>query len=120
MDDLFNPDGTIKDTTTQDDINNAQDAVNKLLDGDLKDELQDRINEAQKQLDDRKETPIVKPSTKPMENGKPSVSGGSSTIENASTSVKTNDETNIQLYIGLLCLSLVGFTLVSRKRKEIK
>ena len=51
--DLFDKDGNIKDTVTQDDIKNAEDLVNKLPDGQLKDELNDKLKEAQKQLDER-------------------------------------------------------------------
>ncbi|MDQ0360937.1 toxin Cry1Ac domain D-VI-related protein [Breznakia pachnodae] len=55
VEDLFKPDsnGEIKDDLTQNDIDNAQDLVNKLPNGDKKDELQDKINEAQKQLDEK-------------------------------------------------------------------
>ncbi|MDQ0360953.1 toxin Cry1Ac domain D-VI-related protein [Breznakia pachnodae] len=53
VDDLFDKDGNIKDIVTQEDIKNAEDLVNKLPDGQLKDELNDKLKEAQKQLDER-------------------------------------------------------------------
>lgn len=53
VDDLFNPDGTIKDDLTQEDIDNAENLVNQLPDGDLKDELKDKLKEAQKQYDEK-------------------------------------------------------------------
>lgn len=52
VDDLFD-DEILNDDVTQDDIKNAQDLVNKLPDGDLKNELNDRLKDAQKQLDER-------------------------------------------------------------------
>ncbi|MDF9837054.1 MULTISPECIES: toxin Cry1Ac domain D-VI-related protein [unclassified Breznakia] len=51
VDDLFNPDGTVKDDLTQEDIDNAQDLVDELPDGSLKDDLQDKLDEAQDALD---------------------------------------------------------------------
>ncbi|MDQ0360070.1 toxin Cry1Ac domain D-VI-related protein [Breznakia pachnodae] len=53
VNDLFNPDGSIKDGVTQDDINDALDLVNNLPDGSLKDELLNLIKEAQKEVDER-------------------------------------------------------------------
>jgi hypothetical protein len=52
VEDLFDEDGNIKDTVTQEDIDNAQDLVNKVTDGDKKKELQDKLDEAQKQYDE--------------------------------------------------------------------
>ncbi|MFV0395895.1 MAG: toxin Cry1Ac domain D-VI-related protein [Coprobacillaceae bacterium] len=51
--DLLNADGSLKDGVTQEDIDNAEDLVNKLPDCELKDELEDKLKEAQKQLDER-------------------------------------------------------------------
>jgi hypothetical protein len=53
VNDLFNPDVIIKDTVTQEDIENAQDLVDKVKDVDKKQELQDKLDDAQKQLDQR-------------------------------------------------------------------
>lgn len=53
MNDLFNPDGSIKDGVTQDDIKDALNLVNNLPDGSLKDELLNLIKEAQKEVDER-------------------------------------------------------------------
>jgi hypothetical protein len=53
VDDLFDKDGNIKDTITQDDIDNAQGLVDKVKDADKKAELQDKLDEAQKQLDEK-------------------------------------------------------------------
>ncbi|MDQ0360390.1 right-handed parallel beta-helix repeat-containing protein [Breznakia pachnodae] len=53
VDDLFNPDGTIKEDLTQEDIDNAEDLVNQLPAGDVKDELKDKLEEAQKQYDEK-------------------------------------------------------------------
>ena len=53
VDDLFDDEDILNDDVTQDDIKNAQDLVNKLPEGDLKNELNDRLKDAQKQLDER-------------------------------------------------------------------
>ncbi|MDQ0359916.1 toxin Cry1Ac domain D-VI-related protein [Breznakia pachnodae] len=53
VNDLFNPDGSIKDGITQDDIKDALDLVNNLPDGNLKDELLNLIKEVQKVVDER-------------------------------------------------------------------
>jgi LPXTG-motif cell wall-anchored protein len=53
VNDLFNPDETIKDTVLQEDIDNAQDLIDKVTDVDKKQELQDKLDDAQKQLDQR-------------------------------------------------------------------
>lgn len=53
VNDLFNPDGIIKETVTQDDIEDAQDLVDRITDTDKKQELQDKLDDAQKQLEER-------------------------------------------------------------------
>ncbi|MDQ0360645.1 toxin Cry1Ac domain D-VI-related protein [Breznakia pachnodae] len=50
VNDLFDKDTKIKDTVTQEDINNAQELVNKVTDIDKKKEFQDKLDEAQRQL----------------------------------------------------------------------
>ena len=106
--DLLDNTGTIKDTTTQTTIDNAQKLVNKLPEGTLKDELQDKIDDAQTQLDARnnpsKEDPIKKPNT-----------SGTST-ETIST-VATGDQTNIIVFYGMLISSLLVLVFIIMKRK---
>lgn len=117
VEDLLDKDGNLNTGVTQDDIDKAQDLVNKLPDGELKDQLQTIIDDAQKQLDE-KNNPIVNPSTKPSTTvpvQKPSVAGSSTTGNN----VDTSDTTNTLLYLSLLGISLVAFTVVM-KRKESK
>ncbi|MFV0393529.1 MAG: toxin Cry1Ac domain D-VI-related protein [Coprobacillaceae bacterium] len=53
VDNLFKEDGIIKDSIIQEDIYYAQDLVNKIPDGDLKNELQNKLDEAQKQYDEK-------------------------------------------------------------------
>ncbi|MDQ0361162.1 toxin Cry1Ac domain D-VI-related protein [Breznakia pachnodae] len=109
--DLLDKDGNLNSGVTQEDIDNAQDLVNKLPDGKLKDELQLIIDEAQKQLDEKNTS---KPSTAPGTTVKPSVDSTSTT---GGSNVNTGDETNMTLYMGLFALSLAGIVLVVRKRK---
>jgi len=74
----------------------------------LKDELQDKIDDAQTQLDARnnpsKEDPIKKPNT-----------SGTST-ETIST-VATGDQTNIIVFYGMLISSLLVLVFIIMKRK---
>lgn len=109
--DLLDKDGNLNLGITQEDIDNAQDLVNKLPDGELKDELQLIIDEAQKQLDEKNTS---KPSTDPGTTVKPSVDSTSTT---GGSNVNTGDETSVTLYMGLFVLSLAGIVLVIRKRK---
>lgn len=122
--DLLDDEGKLSDGVTQEDIDNAQDLVNKLPNGDLKDELQDIIDDAQKQLDDLNETPIVTnpstPGTNPPVVSKPSISGETSTTTDVTRNVNTGDTTNLSLYGGLLLLSLCGFVVVTKRRKAVK
>jgi LPXTG-motif cell wall-anchored protein len=111
VNDLLDKDGNLNSDVTQEDIDNAQDLVNKLPDGELKDELQIIIDEAQKQLDEKNTS---KPSTDPDTTVKPSVDSTSTT---GGSNVNTGDETNMTLYMGLFALSLAGIVLVVRKRK---
>lgn len=100
--DLLDKDGNLNTGITQEDIDKAQDLVNKLPDGELKDQLQTIIDDAQKQLDDQnKSNPIVKPSTPPSTSvpvQKPSIAGSSTTGNN----VDTSDTTNLSLYLRML------------------
>ncbi|MFV0393615.1 MAG: toxin Cry1Ac domain D-VI-related protein [Coprobacillaceae bacterium] len=100
---LFDSTGDIKDTVTQENINNAQDLVNKLPNGPLKDELQAMIDEAQKQLDAKNalQVPTIKPNT------------SSTSTQNT---ISTSDTTNLSMYIGLLSISTIILVL-NKKRK---
>lgn len=111
--DLLDKDGNLNSGVTQDDINKAQDLVNKLPDGDLKDELQAIIDEAQRQLDAQN---VKNPSTAPTTN-KPSLSATSTT---GGDNVNTADTTNLSLYLGLLAISLGGIVLMKRKKANAK
>lgn len=51
VDTIIDENGTMKDGVTQEDINNTQKEVDKLPEGDLKDQLQTLIDKAQEQLD---------------------------------------------------------------------
>ncbi|MDQ0360932.1 toxin Cry1Ac domain D-VI-related protein [Breznakia pachnodae] len=115
VEDLLDKDGNLNTGVTQEDIDNAQDLVNKLPDGELKDQLQTIIDDAQKQLDE-KNNPIVNPSTKPTTSvpvQKPSVAGSSTTGNN----VDTSDTTNLSLYLGMLVVSLSGLVIVLKRNK---
>ncbi|MDQ0361134.1 toxin Cry1Ac domain D-VI-related protein [Breznakia pachnodae] len=121
---LLDDEGKLSDGVTQEDIDNAQDLVNKLPNGDLKDELQDIIDDAQKQLDDSNKVPVVTnpstPGTNPPVVSKPSISGETSTTTDVTKNVNTGDTTNLSLYGGLLLLSLCGFVVVTKRRKAVK
>lgn len=108
--DLFNPDGTIKDSVTQEDINDAKDAVNKLPDGALKEELQDMIKDAQEQFS-KQEKPLITPPT----NLKPS-----STIDSTtnSTNVNTEDTTDLTGLYAMLGMSFLGLVVTIKRRKQ--
>jgi LPXTG-motif cell wall-anchored protein len=110
--DLLDKDGNLNSGVTQKDIDKVQDLVNKLPDGELKDELQAIIDEAQKQLDEQSnpsvEPPVQKPSVNPSTS---STTGGNS--------VTTGDETNISLYLGML-VSAAGLVILTKRRKEAK
>ncbi|MFV0395987.1 MAG: toxin Cry1Ac domain D-VI-related protein [Coprobacillaceae bacterium] len=108
VEDLFNPDGNIKDSVTQEDINNAQDLVTALPEGPIKDMLQDMLDEAQKQLDAKKEVPLLKPSVVPSNNS-----------TNIANTINTTDTLNIEVYIVLLSLSLITLMLVNKKRNKV-
>lgn len=115
VEDLLDKDGNLNTGVTQEDIDNAQDLVNKLPDGELKDQLQSIIDDAQKQLDE-KNNPITNPSTKPTTSvpvQKPSVAGSSTTGNN----VDTSDTTNLSLYLGMLVVSLSGLVIVLKRNK---
>jgi LPXTG-motif cell wall-anchored protein len=109
--DLLDKDGNLNSGITQEDIDKAQDLVNKLSDGELKDELQTIIDNAQKQLDEKNKN---NPSTAPTVQ-KPSVDSGSTS---STSNVKTGDTTNVSLYLGLLAISLGGVVLVKRRKTE--
>ncbi|MDQ0360928.1 toxin Cry1Ac domain D-VI-related protein [Breznakia pachnodae] len=111
--DLLDKDGNLNSGVTQDDINKAQYLVNKLPDGDLKDELQAIIDEAQRQLDAKN---VKNPSTAPTTN-KPSLAATSTT---GGDNVNTADTTNLSLYLGLLAISLGGIVLMKRKKANVK
>ncbi|MFV0393697.1 MAG: toxin Cry1Ac domain D-VI-related protein [Coprobacillaceae bacterium] len=102
VEDLFDG-NTIKDTVTQEDINNAQDLVNKLPNGSLKDELQAMIDEAQKQLNQK--NTLITPTEVPT-----------NASNNVNNSVHTSDIVNILPYVSLLLVS-IGLFVVIKKRK---
>ncbi|MFV0394263.1 MAG: toxin Cry1Ac domain D-VI-related protein, partial [Coprobacillaceae bacterium] len=104
VEDLFDGNGNIKDTVTQEDINNAQDLVNQLPNGALKEELQALINEAQKQLNIKTglQTGIIVPNT-------------NKTITN--NTISTSDTTNILAYITLLLASVIITYSIKRKKQ---
>ncbi|MDQ0360719.1 toxin Cry1Ac domain D-VI-related protein [Breznakia pachnodae] len=110
--DLLDKDGNLNSGVTQKVIDKVQDLVNKLPDGELKDELQAIIDEAQKQLDEQSnpsvEPPVQKPSVNPSTS---STTGGNS--------VTTGDETNVSLYLGML-VSAAGLIILTKRRKEEK
>lgn len=103
--DLLDKDGNLNSGVTQKEIDEVQDLVNKLPDGDLKTELQAIIDEAQKQLDAQNKK---NPSTAPTVDASSSVGG---------KSVNTSDATNLSLYGGLLLLSLGGLVVFMKKRE---
>ena len=111
--DLLDKDGNLNSGITQEDIDKAQDLVNKLPEGELKDELQTIIDNAQKQLDEKNKN---NPSTAPTIQ-KPSVDSGSTS---STSNVKTADTTNVSLYLGLLVISIGGIILVKRRKTESK
>lgn len=53
IDDLYNTDGTIKDTVTQSDIDEIQDIINNMMDGPEKTQAQDAIDVVQGHLDEK-------------------------------------------------------------------
>jgi|GEM_PF-1452108 len=108
--DLFDGNGSIKDTTTQTTIDNAQKLVNKLPQGALKTELQGKIDDAQKQLDEKNDV-------KPPVITNPTVDGSSTT--NGIT-VSTSDTTNIMAFISLLISSLAVIVFILKKKNERK
>ncbi|MDQ0360717.1 toxin Cry1Ac domain D-VI-related protein [Breznakia pachnodae] len=109
--DLLDKDGNLNSDVTQKDIDKAQELVNKLPDGDLKDELQAVIDEAQRQLDaQNKKNPSTAPSVV-----KPSVSGGATT---GGSAVNTADTTNTAIYFSLLVSSIVLLGLFIKRRKH--
>ncbi|MFV0393284.1 MAG: toxin Cry1Ac domain D-VI-related protein [Coprobacillaceae bacterium] len=50
---LFDENGKVKDEVKQEDINDIQDLIEELVEGPAKDRLQEKLNEAQKQLEER-------------------------------------------------------------------
>nr|WP_307407229.1 toxin Cry1Ac domain D-VI-related protein [Breznakia pachnodae] len=120
VEDLLDKDGNLNTGVTQKEIDKAQDLVNKLPNGELKDQLQSIIDEAQKQLDAQNTSnPILKPatpSTTPTVS-KPSVGTTSTT---GGSTVNTSDTSNIQLYIGLLTATMSLLGLIAYKRKLTK
>lgn len=117
VENLFKADGSekINDGLTQKNIDDAQELVNKITNGTLKDELQKRINDAQAQLNTSNKV-IISPSTKsPF--SKPSSSTGS---VQSSMSVATADETKLVVLYGLLALSLLTIVVVFKKEKVKK
>ncbi|MFV0396011.1 MAG: toxin Cry1Ac domain D-VI-related protein [Coprobacillaceae bacterium] len=101
VEDLFDDNGNIKDTVTQENINNAQDLVNKLPNGSLKDELQAMIDEAQKQLDAKNKplTPTKAPDVVSTDTTK---------------TISTGDITTVTTYLGLLSISIVILGYISK------
>ncbi|MFV0395062.1 MAG: toxin Cry1Ac domain D-VI-related protein [Coprobacillaceae bacterium] len=107
---LLDDDGKLNVGITQDDINNAQNLVNKLPNGELKNELQAIIDEAQRQLD-AKNTSISKPTTtNPTGNG---------TSTTTISSVNTGDYSNTILLIGMMTASITVISFI-KKKKAIK
>ncbi|MDQ0360308.1 toxin Cry1Ac domain D-VI-related protein [Breznakia pachnodae] len=109
--DLLDDDGKLNTDVTQKEIDKAQDLVNKLPDGDLKDELQVQINDAQKQLDESKkdaEKPVIL---------KPSISGESTGSAQVGNSVNTSDTTNLWIYMSMIIASfgVIGFAIKNKK-----
>ncbi|MFV0394291.1 MAG: toxin Cry1Ac domain D-VI-related protein [Coprobacillaceae bacterium] len=107
VEDLFDTNGTIKDTTNQNTIDDAQNAVNKLPTSDLKDKLQAMIDEAQRQLNEKNK--VVKPN----------LVTGTTKTNDIKNMVTTIDTTNYISYIGLMFCSLF-FILLYRKRRNYK
>lgn len=107
VNDLFDENGTIKDDVTQDDVDHAEDLVNKLPDSSLKDSLLDKLKDAQNQLDilnaNKNGTGVIaKPSTPPNDK-----------VITNNPSVSTSDSTNLMLFISLLAIS--GFYIGIRR-----
>ena len=123
---LFDQDGKLKESVLQSDIDDAQKLVDALPNGTIKDELQTLVSEAQTQYDANKlntDKPIQKPpvedDSKPILS-KPSIDGSSTTVEKASTAVKTADTTNNTLYFVMLVSSLAVLGMYAKKRKAVK
>lgn len=135
VDDLFKDEEhtAITDDLTQEDINRAQDLVDVLEDGKLKDYLQEEIDKAQAMLDAKGDTPITpsipaipnpsipsSPTTPSTPSKAPSVQGsnvaGSTTT---ASSVATSDNTNTTLLMGMLVGSIAIFGLLTKKKREV-
>lgn len=119
VDELFNSDGTgkIKDELTLEEINDAQDLVNKLPNGSLKDKLQDLIDNAKDQweeLNDANDSTNNSIDTSTSLTKKPSISGGD--LSSGST-VSTGDTTSLVGLCTLLGLSLFGMLIMVRRKK---
>lgn len=113
VEDLFNEKkDNLADDVTQKDIDNAQDLVNKLPNGDLKDQLQLIIDEAQKQLDT---SVIQKPSVDTPTAVKPSVTPNTSVTNNGT--VNTGDMTDTTALWTLLLLSAGYLTIRKLKTR---
>ncbi|MDQ0361360.1 toxin Cry1Ac domain D-VI-related protein [Breznakia pachnodae] len=112
VNDLLDKDGNLNSGVTQEDINNAQDLVNKLPDGELKDQLQLIIDEAQKQLDT---SVIQNPSVDIPTVVKPSVTPNTSVTNNGT--VNTGDMTDTTALWMLLLLSAGYLTIRKLKTR---
>ncbi|MFV0395060.1 MAG: toxin Cry1Ac domain D-VI-related protein [Coprobacillaceae bacterium] len=111
VEELLDKDGNLNSGVTQEDINNVQDLVNKLPNGQLKDELQAIIDEAQKQLD-AKNVNVSNPST-----SNPNGTGISTTTI---SSVSTGDYSNIILLIGMMMTSIIVIGFFNKKRRTLE
>lgn len=109
---LFDSEGNIKTEVTQTEIDEAQEAVNKLPNGVLKDLLQELIDEAQEQFDSQ-----GRPSVAPPVNSTPKASVDSTTN---SSNVNTGDMTDLTMLYAMIATSLLGATVIIKKRNEVK
>jgi cell division FtsZ-interacting protein ZapD len=103
VEDLYKDETTIKDDLVQEDIDNAQDLVDILEDGTLKDELQARIDEARRQLDAEAQIPSK---------------DANNVITDTSDTTSTSDTTNIATYLIGLGMAVSMLIVLRRKRSN--